>query len=165
MFYVVSDYRILAESETPMQMKDYPGCLLLEGSPGVSMIDFEIYEEDGIRRVRSKPRKDNADVEIKVPLKQKDKDSYVMEACNDKVVEMEVKLIGELYLPPLIQMPEKYDKNKIEITCNRGKLDKTCMVGSGIIKWTPVNETVDCVLIFTVINFPPIQKVVKIQLI
>ncbi len=165
MYYVVSKYRILVESETSVQMKDYPNCELIEGPQGVSLINFEVYEEDGKRKVRTKKKGDIFDISITIPSLEKKGGTYEMEA-GGKEIDIKIESIGTPYLPPLFKFPENYKHdNKIDIVCSRGKLSSNYVIKSGIVKWTPVDETIECSIIISALNFPPIQKYIKIKLI
>ena len=162
MYYVVDKYRILAESEVPVQMKDYPNCELVQGPPGVSLINFEMYEENGIKKVRSKEIS-KFDIEVSIPSLKEKEGLYEMKAGGESI-DIKVKMVGTPYLPPLFNFPEGYGKSRIEVICTRGKVDKNVLERSGTIKWTPVDETVDVVIGFTALNFPPIQKFLRIRL-
>jgi len=165
MYYVVDKYRILVESESPVNMSDYPNCQLIQGEKGVSLINFEIYEEKGQKRVRTIER-DSVELKIEVLNLEPVGDNMYEVKAGSNPIEIKATMKGDPYLPPILKLPNDYDKSKIEISCSRGKLstrelNKDC----NIVKWTPVDENIDVVLVFGVLNFPPIQKVLTIRLI
>jgi len=166
MFYVVDKYRILAESEIPVQMKDYPDCELIEGPPGVSMINFEVCMEKGIKKIKTKLILNAFDIDVSIPGIEQINGAYEIKVGGEPI-EIEIKLSGVPYIPPLFIFPENFDpnKNNIDISCSRGKLSTNVLAKSGIVKWTPVDETVECSIIVTALNFPPIQKFITIKLI
>jgi hypothetical protein len=163
MFYVVGKHRILVESEVPVQMGDYPDCELIEGPKGVNLISFEAYTEGGIRRVRTKLQKE--------PLRMiVESDVTVRNGCYEikaggESVKFKVRLEGNAHLPPLFTMPEGYVTDSIKIECSRGKLSTPLIIKEGEFSWKPIDETIECSLILTALNFPPIQKFVRIKLI
>ena len=164
MYYVVSKHRIVVESEVPVQMDDYPKCEMVEGPPGVSLINYEVYEEGGKRKVRTKLPKNPYKLVVDMPGVEKDLDGYVHKAGGDPV-KIIVRTEGEQYLPPIVTIPEGYDKSRIDLECTRGKLSTKILVGGGEVLWTPVDETIDAVIILKAMNFPPIQEMVRIKLI
>jgi len=164
MYYVVGKHRIVVESEIPVQMSDYPDCEMIEGSPGVSMINFEVYEEGGKKKVKTKPQDNPLKLEVKLPDYECINGAYEIPA-GTKGVQVDVVLSGEPFLPPIINVPEEDKKSRrIDISCNRGRLDKKQLFGSGSVSWTSVDETIEAVLMFVALNFPPIQESVRITL-
>jgi len=107
MYYVVGKYRIRVESEVPVQMKDYPDCVVAEGPPGVNMINFEVYEgERGELRVRTEKLKNPLDIHFVVEgCKRLPDDSYEAKAGGE-AIKVKVSLKGEPHLPPIMSIPE-----------------------------------------------------------
>lgn len=162
MFYVVGEYRIVVESEAPVNMKDYPKCELIEGAPGVDMINFEVYEEGGVKKVKSKEI-EKLELIVSCDLEQETEGIYKMKLPSEPI-EIKMKMEGQQHIPKVMTLPEGYEKKQIDVRCTRGKLSSNKIIGSGSVWWTPVEETVDVAILFSVLNFPPVQTALNIRL-
>ena len=162
MYYVVGKYRIVVESEAPVNMKDYPSCELIEGAPGVDMINFEVYEEGGVKKVKSKPIEALV-LNVSVDLEEEVEGFFKLKFPSGSI-EIKMKLVGEAHLPKLMTLPEDYVPRQINISCMRGKLSANKVIDSGSVWWTPVNETISTAILFTVLNFPPLNQALNIRL-
>ena len=163
MYYVVGKFRIVVESETPVVMKDYPSCELIEGPPGVDMINFEVYEEDGVKRVKSKQIEElKLNVSV-VGLEEAVEGYYHLKLPSDPI-EIKVGIEGKHNIPPAMTLPEDHVEGQIDIKCTRGKISSSKVIGSGSVFWTPVDETVEVAIMFSILNFPPVNHAINIRL-
>ena len=163
MYYVVGEHRILVESEVPVQMDDYPDCQLIEGPKGVNLINYEVYTEEGVKKVRTKLQKDPLRMVIEASIKEKN-GVYIVKAGGEPI-KFKVRLEGEAHLPPLFTMPEDYEPQSIRIGCSRGKLSTQMVIKEGEFVWTPIDETIECSISLMALNFPPLQSFIRIQLV
>jgi hypothetical protein len=163
MYYVVGKYRIVVESESPVVMKDYPSCELIEGAPGVDMINFEVYEEDGVKKVRSKEIEELKFTATLEGVEESDDGYYSIKLPSDKI-EIKMKVEGKPHIPEVMTLPEGHVEKQIDIRCTRGKLSSNTVVEAGSVWWTPVDETVEVAIMFSVLNFPPLNHAINIRL-
>ncbi len=163
MYYVVGKYRIVVESETPVNMKDYPSCEQIEGAPGVDMINFEVYEEGGVKKVKSK-KIEELKLIISCGLEEESEGFYKLKIPSSEPIEIKMKLEGKAHLPEIMKLPDDYVAKQINISCTRGKLSINKIIDSGSVWWTPVNETVSIAIMFTVLNFPPLHQALNVRL-